>query len=293
MSTGLVEDREDGRTEAELASGAVIDAARVPALGHAEAAAMATVELDRFLALLERLAPDDWAKPTVCTDWDVREVTAHVAGAAASYARPSEFARQWSPLAQRPYRRAGLGILDALNQIQVDDRATHDPAAVIAELRADGPRAIATRRRLPALARSIRLPMPTLGFVPIGYLTDLIYTRDMWVHRLDLSRATGQPMALTPDHDGRVIALVVRDLALKLAPRLRSKSVNYDLVGPAGGAFRFGAGPVVQATIRLDALDFAWLAAGRLTPVAAMTLAEIEGDDGLAGRILAATSVPF
>lgn len=37
----------------------VQDATSIPALGHAEAAEMGTVELERFLALIELLSPDD------------------------------------------------------------------------------------------------------------------------------------------------------------------------------------------------------------------------------------------
>jgi uncharacterized protein (TIGR03083 family) len=265
----------------------------VPALGHAEAAAMATMELSRFLALLEGLSAANWTTRTACPLWNVREVAAHVTGAAASYACRSEFARQWNPLIQRLYWRVGLGMLDAANQVQVDDRAQATPSALIAELREVGPRAITTRRRLPRLLRSVRLPMPLLGLAPIGYLTDVIYTRDMWVHRLDICQATGRTMTLTPEHDGRMIALIARDLAPKLTPLLREETVIYELTGSAGGRYRFGQRPNADATIRLNALDFVWLAAGRLTPATAQSTATIAGDEELAGRVIAATRVPF
>ena len=72
-------------------------------------------------------------------------------------------------------------------------------------------------RTTPCLLRTIRVPLPALGgIVPIGYLTDLIYTRDMWMHRLDICRATGREMIQTSHHDGRITALVVRDLVRKL-----------------------------------------------------------------------------
>ena len=70
------------------------DAASIPSLTHTEAAEMAAVELERFLTLVESLSPADWDKPTTCTLWNVRQVVAHVTGAAASYARWSEFKRQ-------------------------------------------------------------------------------------------------------------------------------------------------------------------------------------------------------
>jgi hypothetical protein len=56
--------------------------------------------------------------------------------------------------------------------------------------------------------------------VPLDYLIDLIYTRDMWMHRLDICRATGREMVQTPQHDGRITTLVVRDLARKHTPKL-------------------------------------------------------------------------
>lgn len=272
----------------------ISDAASIPSLTHAEATKMATAEFERFLVLVEAFSPADWDKPTVCPLWNVRQVVAHVTGAAASYAHWSEFKRQNSRKAQRPYRQAGFSMLDALNQIQVNDRASATPAALINELQRVGPRAIATRERLPTLLRALRVPLPALGgIVPIGYLTDLIYTRDMWMHRLDLCRATGREMVLTPDHDGRIVALIIRDLGKKLAAKLRTTSLVYHLSGPIGGRWQLGAEGAPRTTIRLDVLDFNLLASGRLTPDEAEARTSIEGDNALAREILKHTTVPY
>lgn len=115
-------------------------------------------------------------------------MVAHVAGAAASFVNRSEFRRQNSLRVQRPYRKAGLSRLDAMNQIQVDDRGGTGPAELISELRDVGPLAVAARRRMPALVRAVRLPLGLfylMGrvWVPIGYMSDVIMTRDMWMHR--------------------------------------------------------------------------------------------------------------
>lgn len=274
--------------------GVVHDAAVIPRLTHTEAAALAQVELDRFLALLDSLASDDWTRPTACPLWDVRQMVAHIAGAEAAYARWPEFRRQFlSPGALRPYQRSGLSMLDALNQVQVDDRADCSPAELIAELRDAAPRAIATRLRLPALLRAIRLPLPILGIVRIDYLTDLIYTRDMWMHRLDICDATGRAMDLTAEHDGRIIALVVRDLAAKLGPRLDRRPVVYELTGPAGGVWQIGRDGLPIATIQMDALDFTRLAAGRLTSADARSRAVLTGEREIANLALDQTAVPF
>lgn len=268
------------------------DSTQIPALGHVEAAAMATTELDRFLSLLEGLSVGDWTKPTACSLWDVRQVVAHVTGAAASYANWAELVRQWSPRVHGAHRRPGFSLLDTLNQIQVDDRADATPQDLLAELRTVGPRAIANRRRLPSAVRAIRLPMPALGIARIGYLTDLIYTRDMWIHRLDIARATAREMEIDARHDGRIISLMVYDLSKRLHQNLGSHAVLLDLLGRAGGVYRIGSGERPLATISLDALDFAWLAAGRMTPADVGELATTSGDPELVTRVIENISVP-
>ena len=55
------------------------------------------------------------------------------------------------------------------------------------------------------------------------------------MHRADISRATGRAFLQTAEHDGRVIALVVRDLARTLKDTLRGRTVVFDLSGAAGG----------------------------------------------------------
>ena len=272
---------------------ALVQARAIPPLSHHEAMDMATLELERFLALVTALSDDEWEKPTACTLWNVRQILAHVTGAAASYARWSEFKRQNSFKVQRPHRASGLSFLESLNQIQVDDRASATPAALIDELQTVGPRAIATRTRLPVLLRALRVPLPALGIVPVGYLTDLIYTRDMWMHRLDLCRATGREMVLTPQHDGRIVALVMRDVARKLAAPLRKKSMVYHLSGRVGGTWQLGAAVPPSATLHLDVLDFNLLASGRLTPEEAWSRVSLEGDTALAREALNHTNVPY
>lgn len=283
-------DHQDSRARPALS-----DATSIPSLTHPEAAEMATVELERFLACVEAFAPADWEQPTACPLWNVRQVVAHVTGAAAAYARWSEFKRQYSPFVQRPYRQAGFSLLDALNQIQVDDRSVATPAALIAELCEVGPRAIATRKRLPAIVRAMRLPLPLLGVVPLGYATDLIYTRDMWMHRLDLCRATGKDMIQTAQHDGRVVALVIRDLARRLLPKLRGDSIVYELAGVAGGTWQIGRRLPPVATLAMEVVDFNLLASGRLAAqeVRSRGLVSVSGDETRAKEALENTRVPY
>src|SRR5260221_681578 len=112
----------------------VAQARAIPPLSHREAMGMARLELERFLALVTSLSEDEWEKPTACPLWNVRQILAHVTGAAASYARWSEFKRQNSLKVQRPYRASGLSFLESLNQIPADYRACSTPAPLIDQL---------------------------------------------------------------------------------------------------------------------------------------------------------------
>jgi uncharacterized protein (TIGR03083 family) len=268
-------------------------------LGHQEAGSMARVELERFIALLETLAEDDWLKPTYCTLWNVRQIVSHQAGAYAGYAGWAEFNRQWSP---PPRPQPGQMTVDAVNDIQVADRAQAAPAELIAELRQVGPKAIANRQRIPAFIRGLRfdaeaflygwrpldilraLRWPygpiTAGTMRLDYITDLIYTRDTWMHRMDICQATGRAIILTDDHDGRMMALVMRDLAEQLKDVLNGKTVAYDIPGPGGGCWKMGPASTPAATIQMELLYFNLLASGRITPAEARTqgLVSISGD---------------
>jgi uncharacterized protein (TIGR03083 family) len=275
-------------------------AADIPKLSHHEALNLTVVETERFLELVEALDPDDWERPTACARWSVRQIVAHVAGSDAGYVKFSELKRQNSGRAQRPYRTAGFSKLDALNQIQVDDRKDASPADLITELREMAPKALKNRQRIPAVIRRLPLPMGLMfpfkqTWVQIGYLTDLILLRDLWMHRFDIARATGRPMELTPEHDCRITSLVVRDLTESLPSSLQEAGIVYRLTGPAGGSWQIGPGVYPATTLTMDALDFHRVASGRLTAEDAVSqsLISLEGEVELARRVLADTSVTY
>lgn len=269
----------------------LMDASTIPALVHDEAGIMAREELRRFLDLVETLSGDDWDQPTDCTAWSVRDILAHQAGAYAGFTSWSEFKRQ---VTARP--AAGQMQVDALNQRQLADRTGCTPLELIGELRAVGPKAIRTRQRLPWPLRKLTVPLgPPLGTIPVEYLTDLIYTRDTWMHRADIARATGRTLIQTAEHDGRVTALVVRDLARGLKHILRGRTVVLDLAGAAGGRYRIGTMAEPTVIVKMDVVDFHRLASGRLTAQAAKDQgrAAFSGDRGFGDQVLAATSVPY
>jgi hypothetical protein len=96
--------------------------------------------------------------------------------------------------------------------------------------------------------------MPDAG---LGYLLDVIMLRDAWMHRVDLARAIGQPLALG-EHDREVVAQVVRDVGR----RWDGPSVLLELSGPAGGRWLLG-NDARAATIRTDAVAYLRTVSGR------------------------------
>ncbi|HEY7009199.1 MAG TPA: maleylpyruvate isomerase family mycothiol-dependent enzyme [Jatrophihabitantaceae bacterium] len=234
------------------------DVRAIPRIKHAEAIRIAAVENDRFAAALRDLRPGDWAKPTDCTRWDVRALTAHVVGSAAAQASPREFARQVR--AGRPVV-AEIGAQywwDGMNEVHVRERADRSPAQLIAEWDDTGPRALRARRRLPrpvAWLPLLNLPAP-VGRKPLSYLFDIGFTRDTWMHRIDLTEAVGTAFAADPDHDGRLVADLVAEWA-----GTHGEAFTLTLTGPAGGTYTSGHD---GEQVELDAVTFCRTLAGRL-----------------------------
>src|ERR1019366_8974536 len=109
---------------------------------------------------------------------------------------------------------------DALTGLQVSERMGLGPAPLTAKFAEVAPRAARGRRRAPGLIRHRTMPMEqTVGDRmerwTIGYLVDVVLTRDTWVHRVDIARATGRALELTVDHD----AVLVADVAAEGAAR--------------------------------------------------------------------------
>ena len=263
-------------------------AAEVPAVTRTESAALATAEVTRFVALMEALGPEDWAKPTPCTAWSVRDILAHQAGAYAGGASLREFLHQNG----RP-PKAGELAEDVANRIQLADRAGRGPAELLAELKAVWPQAVARRKQLAPVVGLITLPRPDGPGLNLGHLFTVIYARDTWMHRLDISRATGRAMQLTPEHDGRMVALVLRDLAANLGPKLGDAAVRFELSGTAGGAWVVGGSAAPSATVQMETLDFNIYASGRFSYAEARAKATLSGDTALAERALRATAVLY
>jgi hypothetical protein len=192
------------------------------------------------------------------------------------FSTPFEVARQMRAANAR--QRPGQASVDALTALQVEERQHLEPDELRAELHRVGPRGAKGRRRVPGFVRRRRLPGDeVLNGVSetwsVGYLTDVILSRDPWMHRLDLARATGRDPLLTADHDGVIVADIVDEWA-----RRHGQPYRLELTGPAGGSWSSGA---AGEEIVMDAAEFCRVVSGR------------PGPDGGKPWGLPTTQVPF
>jgi len=235
------------------------DTATITPIDHVEAMLITEVEFDRMLQAARDLDPGDWTAPTVNTGWDVRAVMLHLLGAAEANASFRENAHQMRAGKRLFKEVGGSHWVDGVNEIQIRERAELANEAVVDRFAAAIPRAVKARRRIPALVRALPVvdfPEP-LGRKSLGYLMDMVYTRDVWMHRVDIARATGRSLVLTPAHDGRIVADIVAEWT-----EVHGLAYELELTGPAGGMFRAGHGGEV---LQIDAVEFVCVLSGRGT----------------------------
>ena len=228
----------------------------IPPLEHDEAMVLAETELGRLLALVDELDGDDWTRPTDCTGWTVRDMLGHPLGMFALQADPEERTRQITTAAALAGRSGELRI-NEMTALQVREHADLGVEQLRRAMQEAGRRGLAARRAVPATVRTAPYDseLPGEGLWTIGYLFDVIHTRDPWLHRVDICRATGRELELTAGHDGRTVADVVADWA----PR-HGTPFTLDLTGPVGDTFVTGTG---GEHLRLDAVEFCRILSGR------------------------------
>ena len=227
-----------------------------------DAGEVALAVYDRLLMLLEQLGPEEWSAPTDCGEWDVADIVRHLVGAARANASVREAVRQqvW---AVRHKQEFGGNDLDAMNALQVRDHAHLGPHDLVEMLRSLAPKAVRGRMRFPRPLRGVRVPLAQTGStaagmptsLALGHLMEVIYSRDLWMHRVDIATATGRTADVDRDADGRIVEDVVAEWA-----RRHGQPFHLVLTGAAGGAFAHGEG---GTRIEHDAVEFCRILSGR------------------------------
>lgn len=215
------------------------DVSTIDRIGHDEAMALTAVENEKFAELLGRLTPDEWRTATECERWDVRAMVAHVVGSAAGQVSPREFIRQARKGRPIVEEIGAAEWYDGMNEFQVRERADMSTEDLIAEWDEKSVKALRARTKLPRLIAKLpvlNLPAP-VGRQPVSYLMDMGFTRDVWMHRVDIAHSLGQPPNHDESHDGRILEDVVAEWA-----SLHGEPFRMELEGPAGGTFVSGEG---------------------------------------------------
>ena len=250
----------------------------IPGLSNSRAMELARVQLDALIGELETLSEEDWDRATDCERWSVRDVVAHILGWAEALTSPREMLRL-----TRDTRRIRKELdvkLDAQNEAQVIARRHLTPAQLIERLRASGDRFLRVRRNVGFAGKAIPMYHPAVGPTNVRFMLGQIFTRDHFMHRIDIARAAGKELNISAP-ERRMVTDIVRHWT-----RSSNADCRLVLTGPAGGTFVAGTGE--RATITGDAIEFCRLLAGRADP----DVMEISGDDIAARRWLDAR-VPF
>jgi uncharacterized protein (TIGR03086 family) len=124
-----------------------------------------------FTATVEGVAPDAWDQPAPVDGWVARDVVRHLV--------------EWLP----GFLQGSVGITLPAGPSVDDDPvgAWRTQAEAVQALLDD-----------PATADGDR-DFPHIGTMSLGQAIDMIYTPDVFMHRWDLARATGQDETLDPE----------------------------------------------------------------------------------------------
>lgn len=257
-------------------------ARELPQTSSADARRNLTAEYAALTATVDALTHDDWARPTDCEGWTIRHMVAHLAGSAECSARPPALIRHYG-YALWHSRKDLATFVDHMCVSQIASRERLSDPELAADLRRWASDAPAKLEATPGLLR--RRPFPAAAGGPRGvrmsWFLDVINTRDVWLHRVDLARALGQPRPTTVA-DQEAVAQVIRDLDTDWS----GPPLTLTLTGPGGGTWHLGEGAPL-AHVTEDAVAYCRLLSGRSDECALATEGDAAGSVALrSARVL-------
>ena len=184
-------------------------------INRKEARRLAEDEFARFAELTASLTEEEWAMPTDCTRL----------GCPQDGPSCARLGRRPRPRCTSSRTKCGGECrsikqieshhwVDGMNELQIRERQHLSNAELVVQLKEVGPKAVKGRWGAPPPMRYVPVPFgPPVGWEPLKYLLDVGFTRDVWCHRIDICCATGRPMHLTAEHDGRLVADIVAEWA--------------------------------------------------------------------------------
>jgi uncharacterized protein (TIGR03083 family) len=252
-----------------------------------------------FIALLRGLRPGQWAQPTVCPGWDVKDIAAHVLGD--HVGRLSRHRDGYAPLHPRdgePFP----AFLDRINAEWVTAARRLSPRLLIGQLSvaADQIAEFWSVADPDALGEPVSWAGP--GPAP-AWLDAARDFSEYWTHHQQICDATGQP-GPGQEYLGPVLDTFMRALphTLRHATAPAGAVLAMVVTGPGGGSWtctrdpdrwrlRREPHPRPTARVELDP-DTAWRLCTRgITPGHAAGRARVDGDRRLAAAALQIVSI--
>lgn len=173
-------------------------------------------ERTALIDLLETLSPDEWATPSLCGEWSVREVAAHLAWAPAS------------PVSELLTELVRQGIrINRANAALASRWARRDTAQIVEQLRANAASG----------ARPTGMPMPAA-------LADAV------VHAIDIRRPLNKPRSISPkvfEHTAVFFIGLGGPLTTLVGGSARKRVADLRLVADDVN-WSYGAGPEVHGS---------------------------------------------
>jgi uncharacterized protein (TIGR03083 family) len=248
-----------------------------------------------IVALAGELDEADWARPTDCDEWSVKDIVAHLAHLETELCNTEQ---------NNAAQSNGTDVVSAYTGAGVAARRERTPEELVAEFAS----AVELRAsRLAELPDDPTAPAPvTPGGVAWSWDT-LLRNRsvDVWVHEQDIRRATGRPGAL--DTTGAQVAVMTFSFSLPYVVGKRVKppamsTVQWKVTGetPLELAVRVGEDGRASAietldepsvTLTMTTETFTLLTAGRRDPVEVEVA--IDGDQDLGRAILSAMAIMY
>jgi uncharacterized protein (TIGR03083 family) len=166
----------------------------IPGIKQPEATALGESQNRALLHTLYTLDDAQWAAPTDCEGWTVKDIASHLLGWAEALVSLKETRAQVGAAFKR---RKELGnILDAQNQVQADAGRRISTEELLLRLEEALPRMVKRRAAWGRYGKHVPIWGPPFGFSNLGYLCNVIFTRDYFMHRIDIARATQTELEL-------------------------------------------------------------------------------------------------
>lgn len=249
--------------------------------------------INDFTALLERLAPEQWATPTDLPGWDVRAVASHVAHLEGILAGGPE---ETADVGEPPHVSGFLGLY---TEIGVVNRRDAEPGSIIEEIHA-----AATARHTALLTDppTDSGAHPDVVFAGVPWTWQVLLRNrplDVWMHEQDVRRAVGLPGGMDTAPARHTAEYLAESLGYVLARKVGAPAATTLVLEMAGSepvAFvvdERGRGERLpelpdpaSVTLACDRETFVVLSGGR-RPVATDAV-RVSGDQDLGRRVVEA-----